>query len=56
MHAPSESLTTNQVLTLPHGALVECGAWPVDEIQLCQMVGRDPVTGAYISIGSLKLS
>jgi len=32
------------------------GTWTVQEIQLCQMIGKDPRTGAYISIGSIQLA
>ncbi len=31
------------------------GTWAVQEIQLCQMHGRDRHTGAYISVGSIQL-
>lgn len=31
------------------------GIWPVQEIQLCQMRGKDRHTGAYISVGSIEL-
>lgn len=31
------------------------GTWTVQEIQLCQMGGRDRHTGAYISVGSIQL-
>ena len=31
------------------------GIWTVQEIQLCQMGGKDPHTGAYISVGSIQL-
>jgi len=31
------------------------GTWTVQEIQLCQMRGKDRHTGAYISVGSLQL-
>ena len=29
--------------------------WTVQEIQLCQMRGKDRDTGAYISVGSIEL-
>lgn len=31
------------------------GTWTVQEIQLCQMRGKDHRTGGYISVGSLEL-
>lgn len=31
------------------------GTWTVQEIQLCQMRGKDRHTGAYISVGSILL-
>lgn len=31
------------------------GTWLISEIQLCQMHGRNPDTGAYISVGRLRL-
>jgi len=31
------------------------GTWAVQEIQLCQMRGKDRHSGAYISVGSLQL-
>ena len=31
------------------------GTWTVQEIQLCQMRGKDRDTGAYISVGSIEL-
>lgn len=31
------------------------GTWTVQEIQLCQMRGKDRHTGAYISVGNIQL-
>lgn len=31
------------------------GTWTVQEIQLCQMHGKDRYTGAYVSVGSVQL-
>ena len=31
------------------------GTWTVQEIQLCQMHGKDQHTGAYISVESIRL-
>jgi len=31
------------------------GTWTVQEIQLCQMRGRNRHTGAYISVGNIQL-
>ncbi|KAG8806401.1 hypothetical protein FRC18_006113 [Serendipita sp. 400] len=35
---------------------VDFGRWNVDEIQLCTMGSRDAITGAYVSVGSIKLT
>lgn len=35
---------------------VDFGSWTVGDIHLCAMSGRDPITGGYRSVGSLKFS
>jgi hypothetical protein len=41
--------------TTPIACHPDFGTWTVQEIQLCQMRGKDRHTGAYISVGSIQL-
>ncbi|KAG8823618.1 hypothetical protein FRC17_009282 [Serendipita sp. 399] len=42
--------------TTPPEYGVDFGTWSVNEIQLCEMGSRDRTTGAYVSVGSIKLT